>query len=92
MQTWESTSEVDAKGYYVVQKQVIVSFLLDDISDLELAGFSHQNVIFSLTVSRSKDRFQLCLGPCYGLAGSLTARSIRVEFAPGKPAQTGASL
>jgi Immunity protein 50 len=90
--TWDLTSEIDAKGYYVLRNHVVVSFLLDDISDLELVGFNHQNVIFSLTVERSQDGFKLLLGPCYGLAGTLTARSIRVEFAPGKPAQTGISL
>jgi hypothetical protein len=92
VQTWEVTSDVDAKGYDVAPKHVIVSLLLEDISDLKLGGFSHQNVIFSLTVTRLQDGLQLCLGPGYGLASNLTARSIRVEFAPGKPDQTGVSL
>jgi hypothetical protein len=92
LHTWDMTGEVDSKGYYVLQNHVVVSFLLDDVTDLELTGFSHQNVISGLTVKRSQDGFELLLGPCYGLAGSLSARSIRVEFAPGKPVQTGASL
>jgi hypothetical protein len=91
LHTWDLTSEVDAKGYYVLRNHVVVSFLLDDISDLELAGFSHQNVIFSRSVARLKYGFQLCLDLCYGLAGTLNARTIRVEFEPGMPAQRGVS-
>lgn len=87
LHTWDMTSEVDAKGYYVLRNHVVVSFLLDDISDLELAGFSHQNVISGLTIKRSQEGIKLLLGPCYGLAGTLTARAIRVEFEPGMPPQ-----
>jgi hypothetical protein len=91
LHTWDLTGEVDAKGYYVHRNHVVVSFLLDDIRDLELAGFSHQNVIFSLSVARLQDGFHLCLDPCYELAGTLNARTIRVEFEPGMPAQRGVS-
>jgi hypothetical protein len=88
LHTWDLTGEVDAKGYYVLRNHAVVSFLLDDGGDLELAGFSHQNVISGLAVKRSQDGFELNLGPCYGLAGALIARSIRVEFEPGMPPQT----
>lgn len=91
LHTWDLTGEVDAKGYYLLRNHVVVSFLLDDVADLELVGFSHQNVISGLTVERAQEGFKLLLGPCYGLAGTLTARAIRVEFAPGMPARSGAS-
>jgi hypothetical protein len=83
--TWEMTTEVDAKGYFILRKHVIVSFFLDGLTDLELNGFSPQNVIFGLSVQRSESGLQLRLDPCYGIAGTLTADAIRVEFEPGEP-------
>lgn len=84
--TWEMTGEVDAKGFYVLRKHMKVSFSLDGLKDLELAGFTSQNVIFGLDIRRSEEGLQLVLDPCYGVAGSLTAEAIRVEFEPGMPA------
>jgi len=92
LHTWDLTSEVDAKGYYVLKNHVVVWFLLEGVSDLELAGFSHQNVISGLTVKRSQEGFELLLGQCYRLAGTLTAGSIRVEFASGKPPRASVSF
>jgi hypothetical protein len=83
--TWEMTEELDVNGSYVLGKHVQVSFFLDRLKDLELAGFSCQNVIFGLGIKRSEEGLQLVLDPCYGVAGSLTAEAIRVEFEPGKP-------
>lgn len=65
------TKEVDAKGYYIRRKHDIVSFFLDGQTDLKLNGFSQQNVIFGLSVQRSRPGLQLLLDPCHGLAGPL---------------------
>jgi Immunity protein 50 len=51
---WEMSKEVDAEGYFIPRKHVVVSFLLDGLTDLELNGFSSQNVILGLSVQRSE--------------------------------------
>lgn len=81
--TWEITNEVDDEGYYGLRKHAVVTFLLDGILDLELSGFSHQNVIFGLEISRVDGGFRLELDPCYGLAGNLTAAKLRIQIQPG---------
>ena len=43
--TWERTNELDSRGCYVVRKRAIVTFILEQISELELDGFSQQNVL-----------------------------------------------
>jgi Immunity protein 50 len=80
--TWEMTKQVDSKGYFVQRKHVTVEFLLEGITELELNGFSRQNVIFGAEISRTKDGFCLSLDPCYGLAGSLTAAKMRMKIEP----------
>jgi hypothetical protein len=42
---WNMTKEVDDRDYLVLDNHAVVTFLLEDILDLQLDGFSHQNVI-----------------------------------------------
>jgi hypothetical protein len=74
---------------YYPAKPAVVDFILEEVSDLELADFSGQNVISSLDVEavtdQTKERaIRLILAPCYGLAGWIDARRVRVQLVPGK--------
>lgn len=74
---------------YRPDKPAMVDFILEKVTDLELADFSSQNVIFSLGVETVVDQTEekatrLTLGPCYGLAGWIDAKHVRVELVPGK--------
>jgi hypothetical protein len=40
LHTWEMAKETDERGYYVLTKHVVVEFLLEEILDLSLKGFS----------------------------------------------------
>jgi len=86
--TWEMTSEVSTTGHYVLAKDVVVDFMIDIATAddaLELFGFSHQNVIFGLTINKDDSAYKLEINPCYGLGGSLKADNISIRIAPGKP-------
>jgi hypothetical protein len=83
--TWEMTSELDSHGYYVLRKHVIATFFLEDICELELEGFSHQNVLFDLILTKDPGGYKLEFGPSYGIGGTITAGSVRIELAPGIP-------
>jgi hypothetical protein len=50
--TWDVTDKVDSKGFFVHEKDVVVTFTLEEIENLELEGFSHQNVIGGLALNR----------------------------------------
>jgi hypothetical protein len=74
---------------YCPGKAATVNFILEDVTDVELHDFSSQNVIMSLEVERAIDQnadpvYRLSLSPCYGLAGRIDAKSIRVELILGK--------
>jgi hypothetical protein len=83
--TWERTNELDSHRYYVLRKHVIVAFILEGISELELDGFSRQNVLAELTLTQEPDGYQLKMWPCYGMSGEIRATSIRIELEPGVP-------
>lgn len=74
---------------YFPERPAAVDFFLEEVTDLELADFSNQNVISSLDVDVVVDqteekKVRLTLGPCYGLAGRIDSRRVRVEIVPGK--------
>ena len=79
------TSEVDAKGYFVLDKHVLVSFRLEGVVNLELNDFNEQNAILGMALSRTADQgFRLELDPAYGLFGFVEARSLTIDLEPGK--------
>jgi hypothetical protein len=79
------SANVSLEGFYKADNHCVVTFLLEQISDLELADFSSQNVISGLEIEKQEAGYRLELFPCYGLAGYIVAKSIRVEFKPGIP-------
>lgn len=68
-----STSE------WIILEHFIVTFLLEAVTDLELQGFNHQNVIARLTLSLRESGIRLELWPCFGLAGWIDAEKVSIE-------------
>jgi hypothetical protein len=84
--TWNMTDQVDESGHYRLEKHAVVTFTLEEVTGLQVDGFSSQNVIAGLEVERLAEGFRITLAPCYGLAGTLEAARVIVDVAPGKPA------
>ncbi|ARQ58088.1 MULTISPECIES: Imm50 family immunity protein [Rhizobium] len=53
---WIATDGVDQDGYCILDKHAVVTFAFEDIMDLQLDGFSHQNVINGLVLRYARDR------------------------------------
>lgn len=83
LHTWHTTSQVDERGCYIKEKHVVVSFHMEEILELALNNFSQQNVIFGLEIVEDQQAYKLVLDPCYGLEGSIRARTISIELEPG---------
>jgi hypothetical protein len=74
---------------YYPHKPATVDFILEDVTDIELQDFNGQTVIMYLRIETATDQngdkvYRLVLGPCFGLAGKIDAKSLRVELSPGK--------
>jgi hypothetical protein len=100
LHAWNMTKDVDDRGYFVLDKHAVVTFTLEDILNLQLDGFSHQNVVFGLRLRLAPDRpdrrpfywfepslsdYEIELEPCFGLDGRIRCRRVSVAFVPGKP-------
>jgi hypothetical protein len=78
--TWQMTKEIDDRGFYVLEKHVLVNFRMEEILSLSLSDFSQQNVIFGLCLSRIGEGFEIKLDPCYGMSGTIAAKKLSVDF------------
>ncbi len=80
---WIMTSEVTEKGFYKVEHDSVVHFLFEDIFNLELEGFNHQNVLSSLNLTlidepQKKQAIHVELEHCYVFAGEFSACRARI--------------
>lgn len=74
---------------YHPQKPATVDFVFEDVTDVDLNDFNCQNVINGLEVKKVTDQngdcvYRVILAPSFGLAGTIDAKSIRVDLLPGK--------
>lgn len=94
---WIMTGQVGPDRSLVLDRHAIVTFAIEGIMDLQLDGFSIQNVIGGLSLRRAPDRaerrnylaldplpddIEIELEPCYGLDGRIRARSVSIGFRP----------
>lgn len=94
-----------ADGADVPERHAVVAFALDGVMDLQLDGFSIQDVIGGLILRRAPHRpkrrdclaldplsqdIEIELEPCYGVPGLIRARSVSITFEPGEPVARGA--
>ena len=62
----------------------IVTFSMELIHDLALEGedINRQNVLSALSVETADKGTRVIFGPCYGLAGHITAETVTVTIEP----------
>ena len=82
---FQMTSAIGATGHYVCEKHTVIAFLLDDIQNVALEGFNHQNVLSGLHITRAENTVEVSLLDIYGVSGSLIAKRLSLEFEPGIP-------
>lgn len=97
---WIWTGNVADDGRGLLDKHAVVTLTLENVMDLQLDGFSHQNVIMGLVLRRAPNRperkgylsqaplpedVEIELEPCFGMSGLIRARSVAITFEPGEP-------
>ncbi len=77
---WEMTSEVDSKGYFVLRHHTLSTLRFSGITDLQLADFNHQNVLFDFEISESGSDagFSVSMPTSNGCQASFKCREICV--------------
>jgi hypothetical protein len=80
------TNAVDENGFFVCTKHAVVTFLIGDLTELELNGFNAQNAVMGLSIERGLDaQYRLEIDPAFGLGGLVEGRTLEISIEPGIP-------
>jgi hypothetical protein len=86
---WELTSELDARGYYVLRHHTLATLRFHDVDEFRMEGFNHQNAIFSLDITAEEREGGLPpfrrveFQPAFGITS--TFRCTRIEVIHAEP-------
>ena len=83
--TWEMTDEVDAQGYFVLDKHVVVTVTLDQVTHVSLTDFNLPGIIADLKITRVEEAYQFTWEGSYGVEGALRAKQVSFDLQAGKP-------
>jgi hypothetical protein len=76
------SDRIDSNGRFVREREALVVFDFAGIKSLHIEGedADTQNVISSLLVEETDGGYRVVLGPCYGLAGEIVVKDLRVKL------------
>jgi len=81
---WEMTNEVTDQGFFKLQKHHLIHFEFEDVRDVSLTGFNHQNAVLSLSFEEllldvvGNHCFKVTFDPAHGIGGDFTSFRGRV--------------
>jgi hypothetical protein len=79
---WRTNSDVDAKGFFRLDRHATVTFTLSGITALRLDAWNQQNVLEELTVTSAEGGYTLHMPSSYGMDGEISAAAISVSVEP----------
>lgn len=83
---WNMTDAVDAKGYFVLDKDAVVTLALQEVSQISCTDFDMvPGIIFDLLITKVDEHFRIEWSASYGVAGFINAKQMWITLAPGKP-------
>ncbi len=82
---FEMTSQIDEQGRYVLKNHVAVTFRFNEIYELKLEDFNHQNVLQGLSIVDVSDKqlerikFEVSFDGIFGLSAKFQCNSVHIE-------------
>src|SRR5581483_2576357 len=58
---WQTTNELDGKGYYDRKNHTFTVLRFSNVSDLQMVGFNRQNVISKIEIERNTPESQFAV-------------------------------
>ena len=83
--TFRIGPEIDAEGYFVQTKSVVVNFHIFNILEAELFEFMEAGIMDGLVVHVDAGGTELSWGSSYGVYGRLKAKEVTLSFEPTQP-------
>jgi hypothetical protein len=83
VQAFRMTDQVDDKGYFILDKHVVVTFIFDGIASIELMDFMQGAILDVVDIQKNSDGFDMAIESSYGFHGSLRVGRITISHDPG---------
>lgn len=82
IRVFTTSDRTDTRGRYIRDRDAMVSFEFAGIKSLHIEGedADSQNVISGLLIEPVTDGYRLVLSPCYGVAGEMVVKELRVRL------------
>ena len=81
---WNMTDEVDAQGYFVLDKHAVVTLALKGVSAINCADFDMvPGIISDLEITRPGEHFRIEWDASYGVTGFVIANMVPITLEPG---------
>lgn len=81
---WRTNSDTDANGYYRMDRHATVSFEISGISEMQLDGWSRQNLLYEMLVTPGEAGYEIRMSTSYGMEGKIVAKNLNVIVEPQK--------
>jgi len=75
---FQTTSEKDLRGYFRRANECHITFLFEDVEDVSLTDFNHQNVLAGFRLSRRNDLVEVWIDSLFGLEGHFLCKRMKV--------------
>jgi hypothetical protein len=79
---WRTNSDVDAKGFFRLDRHATVTFTISGITALRIDAWNHQNVLEELWVTGAKGGYTLHMPTSYGMEGEISGTAMSVSLEP----------
>ncbi len=82
------TNQLDSSGHYILDRHVLVNLVMEGITDLSLSDFHLPGIVSQLWIKKVGDSFRIAWDASYGVSGTITAKSVRIELDEWRSAET----
>lgn len=79
---WRANADVDANGFFRLDRHATVTFTISGITALRLDAWNHQNVLAELWITGVEGEYTLHMPSSYGMEGEISATAISVSVEP----------
>jgi hypothetical protein len=83
--TWRMTDKVDSEGYFVLDRHIVVTITLIDVTYIALSEFYLTGIIGRFDITKIGDAYQFTWDVAYGVEGTIRAKQAEIALAPGSP-------
>lgn len=82
IRAFTTSDRTDSSGRFIRERDALVVFEFTGIRSVRIEGEDAdvQNVISSLLIEQLSDGYRLVLGPCYGIAGEIVVKNLKVRL------------